>query len=30
MPQSDNLYHYLAYAVIIVVTFIILKSPKKK
>jgi len=30
MPQSDNIYHYIAYGVIIVVTFIILKSPKKK
>jgi len=30
MPQSDNLYHYLAYAIILVAFFIVLKSPKKK
>jgi len=29
MPQSDNLYYYLAYAVVLVVFFIVLKSPKK-
>gem|GEM_PF-5812653 len=31
MPNSsDNLYSYIAYAVILVVVFLILKSPKKK
>jgi len=30
MPQSDNLYYYLAYAIILVTFFIVLKSPKKK
>ena len=29
MP-ADNIIHYILYAVIIVGTFIILKSPKKK
>ena len=30
MPQSDNLYYYVAYAVILAVFFIVLKTPKKK
>ena len=30
MPESDNLYYYVAYAVILVVFVIVLKSPKKK
>jgi hypothetical protein len=29
MPQSDNIYYYVAYGVILVVFFIVLKSPKK-
>jgi len=29
MPQSDNIYYYIAYGVILVVFFIVLKSPKK-
>ncbi len=31
MPNSsDNLYSYIAYAAILVIVFLILKSPKKK
>ena len=30
MPQSDNIYYYIAYGLILVVFFIVLKSPKKK
>lgn len=30
MPQSDNLYHYIVYGVVLVVFLIVLKSPKKK
>jgi hypothetical protein len=29
MPQSDNIYYYVAYGVVLVVFFIVLKSPKK-
>jgi len=29
MPESDNLYYYIAYAVILVTFFFVLKSPKK-
>ncbi len=29
MPQSDNIYYYIAYGLILVVFFIVLKSPKK-
>jgi len=28
--QSDNIYYYIAYGVILVVFFVILKTPKKK
>ena len=30
MQLSDNIYHYIIYAVILVVFFIVLKLPKKK
>lgn len=30
MPQSDNIYYYGIYAVILVAFFFVLKSPKKK
>lgn len=30
MPQSDNIYHYIAYGVILAAFFIVLKMPKKK
>jgi hypothetical protein len=30
MPQSDNVYHYVVYGVILIAFFIILKMPKKK
>ena len=30
MPQSDNIYHYVIYGVILIAVFIILKTPKKK
>lgn len=30
MPQSDNISYYIAYAVILVVFFIVLKLPKNK
>ena len=30
MPQSDNIYYYVAYGVVLVVFFIVLKSPKNK
>ncbi len=30
MPRGDNIYHYVAYAVVLVIFFIVLKSPKKK
>jgi len=29
MPQSDNVYYYVAYGVVLLVFFIVLKSPKK-
>jgi len=29
MPQSDNIYYYVVYGVILVVFVIVLKSPKK-
>lgn len=29
MPHSDNLYHYIAYGVILIAFFVVLKSPKK-
>ena len=29
MPQSDNIYYYVAYGIILVLFFIVLKSPKK-
>jgi|GEM_PF-5565141 hypothetical protein len=30
MPAIDNMWHYVLYAVIIVIAITILKSPKKK
>lgn len=30
MPEVDSYYHYIAYAVIIVVFFLVLKLPKRK
>jgi len=30
MPESDNLYYYVTYAVILVTFFFVLKSPKNK
>ncbi len=30
MPQSDNVYYYAAYAVILVAFLIVMKIPKKK
>lgn len=30
MPSSENLYYYVAYAIVLVVFFIVLKLPKKK
>ncbi len=30
MPDSNEVYYYALYAVILVVTFIVLKTPKKK
>ncbi len=30
MQLSDNVYHYLAYGIILVVFLIVLKMPKKK
>ena len=30
MPLRDNIYYYIAYGVILVVFFIVLKSPKNK
>jgi len=30
MPQSDNLYHYIIYGVILITFFVVLKSPKKQ
>lgn len=30
MPQSDNIYYYIAYGVILITFFIVLKMPKKK
>jgi hypothetical protein len=30
MPQSDNLYYYVVYGIILIAFFVILKSPKKK
>ena len=29
MPQSDNVYYYVAYGVVLLVFFIVLKTPKK-
>jgi len=29
MPQSDNIYYYIMYGVILIVFIIVLKSPKK-
>jgi len=29
MPQSDNIYYYIAYGLILVTFFIVLKMPKK-
>jgi len=29
MPQSDNIYYYIAYGLILVTFFIVLKTPKK-
>ncbi len=30
MPQSDNIYFYVVYAVILVIFYVVLKSPKDK
>lgn len=30
MPQSDNIYYYVVYGLILVAFFIVLKTPKKK
>lgn len=30
MPQSDNLYHYIIYGVILIAFFVVLKLPKKQ
>ena len=30
MQPSGEIYHYIAYAIVLVVFFIVLKSPKKK
>jgi len=29
MPESNDIYYYVAYGVVLVVFFIVLKSPKK-
>jgi len=29
MPQSDNIYYYVVYGLILVAFFIVLKTPKK-
>jgi len=29
MPQSDNLYYYIVYGVILIAFVVVLKSPKK-
>ncbi len=30
MPLTDNIYYYIAYGLILVIFFIVLKTPKKK
>ncbi|MBD3791204.1 MAG: hypothetical protein IE918_03490 [Campylobacterales bacterium] len=30
MPTGDNLYYYLAYAIIVIVFIVVLKMPKKE
>jgi hypothetical protein len=30
MPQSDNIYYYVVYGLILVAFYIVLKTPKKK
>lgn len=30
MPESDNIYYYVGYVLILVAFFIVLKTPKKK
>jgi len=30
MPQSDNIYYYVVYGVVLLVFFAVLKSPKKR
>ena len=30
MPQSDNIYYYVVYGLILLAFFIVLKTPKKK
>jgi hypothetical protein len=30
MPQSDNIYYYVVYGLILVAFFIVLKTPKNK
>ncbi|CAA6815025.1 MAG: Unknown protein [uncultured Sulfurovum sp.] len=29
MPESDNIYYYVVYGIILVAFFIVLKTPKK-
>ncbi|UFH59081.1 hypothetical protein [Sulfurovum mangrovi] len=30
MPEGDNLYYYLAYAIIVIIFIVVLKTPKKE
>jgi len=30
MPQSENIYYYVGYGIILIAFIIVLKSPKKK
>ena len=30
MPETDNIYYYIAYGLILVIFLIVLKTPKKK
>ncbi|MFT7879285.1 MAG: hypothetical protein ABXS91_02730 [Sulfurimonas sp.] len=30
MPEGDNLYYYLAYAIIVIIFIVVLKMPKKE
>jgi hypothetical protein len=30
MPKSDNIYYYVAYAMILVAFFVVMKMPKNK